>query len=130
MKIIKLGSYEIQRVCEHCNSILQFSTDELVHNFDDEYLIECPVCKTPISFKVGGDVKNLLDCRDQLEEKELCSKTNETCGYLNFYNDVHNIMKQYNIPDVVSLEKAIKENKRLKIDCEELKHMLDLKELS
>lgn len=40
--------------------------------------------------------------------KGLCEKIKKECGYLNFTNDILNLMKQHKIPDVITLENELK----------------------
>lgn len=40
--------------------------------------------------------------------KQLCPEIHEECGYINFTNDVCNLMNKYNIQGVSELEKMIK----------------------
>ena len=46
--------------------------------------------------------------------KELCNKTKKECGYLNFTNDVLDLMKKHNIKDVLTLETTLKEHELMK----------------
>ena len=52
--------------------------------------------------------------------KELCNKTKKECGYLNFTNDVLDLMKKHNIKDVITLETTLKEYEGAKAHIEAL----------
>lgn len=46
--------------------------------------------------------------------EELCNKTKKECGYLNFTNDVLDLMKKHNIKDVLTLETTLKDYELMK----------------